>query len=305
VKAVYYLSPLLIAPLFLIDRETLRKGRVFVWYAALGLVFYLGLFDFSQGALDKYLMFLIVPLAVLAAGPMSAIGERIAENGKARAALLIAAALAVAVLIFKLNWLPHDVVALYPKSEWFAHVAHLRWNILTPMNGGSGPMGFYVSFLFIAVSFLATIVAAIVARFMKRGAAFALALILFLGIGYNLLFAEEYMFGQVNGSSATVLAQATDFLRGHPQIDHVLTYNDIGARELTELGRYDGRFYAAPQFEAGHREKFAKFAGYYMIVDIPHIYENGFYGQFFARCSALWSADSGRIRGSILSCPRP
>src|SRR3989344_7119777 len=65
VKSLYYLSPLLLAPLLFINAEIWRKTRIFCLYLILGFVFYFIVFDFSSGALDKYVMFTIVPFAVI------------------------------------------------------------------------------------------------------------------------------------------------------------------------------------------------------------------------------------------------
>ena len=321
IKAVFYLSPLLIAPLVWLSRETIKRTRVFWLYLALGFVFYFVLFDFSQGALDKYLMFAIVPLAIMAGAIFSeAAPERVPPvkslrignffatlSGWRRKAVLSLAGLIFAAALLVLNWLPQTVAALYPKSEWFGRVLHGHWNVLTPITGGSGPMGFYISFLFIAASFLVTIAIAAMVRVLpaeKRKAWLvpATLVIVLVGLSYNLVFAEEYLFGGLYGSSPQILSQAISFIAKDPKITQVISYNDIGNRELSALGKYAGRFYAAPQFEAGHEVKFANFAGYYMIVDIPHIYDNGFYGKFFASCKPVWSASSGRIDGKVYDC---
>lgn len=303
IKALYYLSPLMIAPLVFISRETLRKTRVYWLYLVLGFIFYFVLFDFSQGALDKYLMFSVIPLAVINGVILAGLDFSNRKHLKWG----IVSGLVVALLALRLNWLHPAVLALYPKSEWFGHVLHGNWNILTPINGGSGPMGFYVSFLFIAVSFGLAIAVAALSRMMRsKGKDFvipAMFVILAVGLAYNFVFAEEYFHGRVNGSAPAVLSQAVDFLKVHPEVGPILTYNDIGSRELAEIGRYAGRFYVAPQFEEGHRQLFAKFRGYYMIVDVPHIYENSFYGHYFAACRAVWNGGSGRITGAIYSCP--
>ena len=303
IKALYYLSPLMIAPLVFISRDVLRKTRIYWLYLVLGFIFYFVLFDFSQGALDKYLMFSIIPLAVING---IILAEAVFSNRK-QLKWGSLTGLVAALIILKLNWLHPALLALYPKMEWFGHVLHGQWNILSPINGGSGPMGFYVSFLFIAVSFIAAVGIAAVSRILRARArnfsAAAMIAVIAIGLAYNFVFAEEYFHGRINGSAPAVLSQAISFLQAHPEIGPILSYNDIGNQEVSALGRYAGRFYAAPQFEEGHRQLFAKFAGYYMIVDVPHIYENSFYGQYFAACKAVWNGSSGRIAGAIYSCP--
>ncbi|HEX7724168.1 MAG TPA: hypothetical protein VF438_00310, partial [Candidatus Paceibacterota bacterium] len=322
VKALYYLSPLVIAPIFLVSRETLRKMRPCLLYLALGFLFYFVLFDFSQGALDKYLMFATVPLIAIAAvaiveaiekarTTLTAAGMRL-SFGKILAALV--PGIAIAALIFWTNFMHPLVVALYPKSEWFGRVAHGHWNILTPITGGSGPMGFYVSFLFIALSFMAAIGAAIIGRLAMNGRFGEarrvwlipmLGIVCIVGLGYNAVFAEEYMFGDINGSSAKVLEADIEFVRQSPLVKQVMTYNDIGAGPLTKLNAYAGRIYATPDAEDLYRAKFAAFDGHYLVVDVPRFYADGFYAKFFGTCTILYQSVSKRISGTVYRCPKP
>ncbi len=318
-KACYYLSPLLLVPLIWLSRDVIKKTRPFWLYLILGSIFYFVIFDFSQGALDKYLMFAIVPLAVICGMTFRNVFQKLEYSsvaprcdtfsetfdvvcyGRGKAGFIgsVLVGLVISVLLFLTNFLPQIVVGLYPKTAWFSNVAHGHWNILTPFTGGSGPIGFYVSFLFIALSFIVTIVIAILARSKKELAVTAATLILLVGITYNFVFAEEAFHGKINGGAATVTRDLAEYVQSHDEIKQVMTYNDIGTGLL--VPKYAGRFYAAPQYEEGHREKFAKFTGYYMIVDIPHLYE-GFYSQFFAGCRSVHSASSGRISGNIYKC---
>src|SRR3989344_2013553 len=199
VKSLYYLSPLLLAPLFFINAEIFRRMRVFFLYLFLGFIFYFILFDFSAGALDKYLMFAIV------------------------------------------------------KREW-------------------------------------------------RSA--ACLIILMIGVMYNTVFIEEMLFGKINGSAPEVLAQTINFINKSPDITQVITYNDSGAYELSKAGKYAGRFYAVPAYEESHRKLFSGFDGNYMIIDIPHLYETGFYGEFFKKCTRIFETRSGQIGGYVFKCPR-
>ena len=296
-KAIYYLSPLLTLPLLWLSKETFKRTRIFVLYIIFGSVFYLAVFDFSQGALDKYLMFVIVPLCIIVGDILASVFSRKPYNKYVIGIL----AVAISVGLTMLNLLPQIVVGLHPKTEWFSNVLHGNWNILTPFTGGSGPIGFYVSFLFIAASFIVVSVVAVAGKLRPDWRASAAILIVIIGLAYNGIFAEELLYGRINGSAPAVLHDLTAYIRSSSDIKEVITYNDIGARELGP--KYAGRFYAAPQFEEVHRQKFAKFNGYYMIVDIPHLYETGFYSQFFKRCHDDHSAQSSKIAGHVYRCP--
>lgn len=310
VKAVYYLSPLLLAPLLWIDREIAGKARVFWLYIGLGSVFYFGLFDFSRGALDKYLMFLIVPLSVLVGAVFADLfksGWSVFRGKPGRPTVAVAAVLvglAIAILLVVLNLLPQQVVPLYPKTEWFGRVLHGQWSVLTPLNGGSGPLGFYISFSFIAWSYIVAVIVAAFALVKKERRAMAAVAIIFIGLSYNLVFAEELFYGRLNGSAPQVLSEAVAFVSQSDRIKRVMTYNDIGAGNLSAIGKYYGRIYATPDSEGAYRKKFADFDGHYLVIDIPKLYEQGLYYRFFAECEPMFRSTSKAVTGTVYDCSR-
>lgn len=298
IKAIFYLSPLLFAPLFFLSRPIFEKTRVFFIYLATSFLFYFVLFDFSGGALDKYLMVMIVPLSIICGCVLGDMFER----GYSLNRKDMTMGIGLSSLLLCLNFFPHTIIGLYPKTEWFRSVLHLKWNILNPFNGGSGPLGFYVSFLFIAASFFMTIVVVCIGIKKKSIKSGMIALSLFVGISYNLFFTEELVFGKINGSSYSLLDQSVEFLVVSKNTSKVLTYNDIGAHQLEKVDLYAGRFYAAPQFEEGHKKKFADFTGRYLVVDVPHISLESFYGKFFLKCKSIFEAHSGKMKANVYDC---
>lgn len=299
VKAVYYLSPLLLVPLVLLSRDMLQKTRVFSIYLVLGLIFYFVLFDFSRGALDKYLMCAIVPLSVLAGTVFARFFSRSVPPSRWLIGIGILSAIAVSITACA----PQTVVPLYPKSAWFLSVLHGRLNVLTPFNGGSGPLGFYVSFLPIFLGFFLSLSAVLAGLFVPRFRQGAVFIVLCLGLSYNLLFIEEFSFGKINGSASTALAASLSFIEESGTTEKILTYNDIGAYELLHMGKYAGRFYAAPQFEEGHQKLFAAYSGQFLVVGIPPLYE-GFYSRYFAACDTLFQTRSGVIESTVYTCKK-
>jgi len=303
-KVMFYLSPLAIVPLLFTTGEAFRKTRAFWLYLAFGFVFYFVLFDFSRAVLDKYLMYAIVPLAAIGGVILADVFKgKVWSSYKRQFITAGVIGVVVALALVAANFLPQTVVALYPKTAWFSRVLHLHWNVLTPFNGGSGPMGFYVSFLFIGTSFLVSLVLMIAAFFKKAWRAPVAIILIMIGIAYNLVFAEELFYGGLNGSAPTLLAQTTAFIAQDPVITKVMTYNDIGAGPLSLMGKYTGRIYATPDSEGQYRQKFAAFDGQYLVIDIPRFDPNGFYYKFFAQCHVLFRATSGQIAGSVYDCP--
>ena len=297
IKAIFYLSPLLIVPLFFVSRDILRKATPFLWYLALGFVFYFILFDFSHGALDKYLMFTIIPLCVISGAILSKLTSSF--NLRDNSLHLIAGAI-LSVALTALMFISLEVVPLYPKTEWFSRVTRGDWNMLTAFNGGSGPVGFYASFIFIAYSFIVASVVALAGRIWKPLLGVAAVVIVCIGVAYNSTFIEEFSFGKVYGSVEVVLDSTIEYLKTTDNIKSVSTHNDIGAYELKHIGKYGSHFTAAPQFEASAREYLPAFDGAFLVIDIPPLYD-GFYRDFFNSCTILFTARSGAITSTVYS----
>lgn len=299
-KAAMYLSPVLVlAPLFG-NRGSLIKTRLFWIFMAGGLVFYLALFDFSQATIDRYLQFLILPLSAIGGLALSQLPWKEFLSTRGAKLVLLGSVLAAAAL-FLINFLPHDVFGLHPKTEWLSRVAGFRWDFLFPFTGGSGPLGFYVSFLFIALSFIVSAIISALALLKKPWKTGLAIVFLAIAVAYNGVMAEEFIFGKLNGSSR-VLYPALGYIEGNGSISSVVTYNDIGTYELSAMGKHKQRLYIAPQFEEGNRETLNLFKGHYLIVDIPRINPESFQGKYFESCDILFERSSGKISSRVYDC---
>ncbi len=295
IKAIFYSSPLLLLPLVLASRADVQKNRIFAVYLAVGAVFYFVLFDFSQGALDKYLMFMIVPCAALC-GTILARTLMGLQRRELLYGLLLGAALASMVTL--LNFISPSVIPMYPKAEWITSILSGNWNILFPFTGGDGPTGVYFSFLVIAVAFILSAILVIFVRFRSRAALVALIVV---GVTFNALFIEEYLYGRINGSAGAVLRTSLAYIDAH-QIGPIISHAEIGAYELKARGEYAGRFYAVPGYEPGHRALFAAHTGAYLVVQVPLFNAESFYAKYFATCTSIFKTNSGVIEGDIYDC---
>jgi glycosyltransferase involved in cell wall biosynthesis len=295
VKAVFYLSPLILIPVVFVSRADLLRTRIFVTYILLGGIFYFILFDFSQAALDKYLMFLVVPLAAISGTVIARVLPTLS-----RREMLLGGGLGVifAIALLFLNFLSPRVVPLYPKQQWILDILHGHWNTLFVFTGGDGPVGVYLSLLFIGASFIACLALLIVARFRFRS---LLVSVLVICVAYNAVFVQEFLYGTLNGSAKTALHQSLDFIRTH-DVGAVITHGEIGKYELDGMDKYAGRFYAVPGNEEGHKERFAGHDGSYLVINVPRFNIDSFYARFFAQCSALHATRSGEIEATIYDC---
>jgi hypothetical protein len=298
-KAVYYLSPLLLAPLVLLSREHVMRLRPFLIYLGIGALFYFVVFDFSHGALDKYLMFSILPCAALSG---IALTDALRSANAQMIRTGVVAGVVLAALIGSTVFLSPSAMPLYPKTAWFASILSGNLNVLTPFTGGSGPAGFYISFLFIVLSFAVTGALALLALFSKRLRITAVVALVVVGVSYNAVFLEEFSFGKLHGNANEALAAMLPFVETVPP---VITYNDYGAYELTKMGKYAGRFYGVPQFEESHVTRFAEHIeggeGHFLVIGFPPLYE-GFYTEFFGKCATVASTTTGVIESRIYLC---
>ncbi len=298
VKSLFYLSPLLILPPLFSNKETINKLRPFSLFVVIGLVFYFILFDFSVGALDRYLAFLIVPLVILSAK----VFDQFVGNGEKIKKSDLVFVVVSSVLVFAIQFANHFVPYVYPKTDWINRVFDLKWNFLYPFSGGSGPLPFYVSFLFIGiiwgVCLLFVLVAKIDKGFIKR----SLFIVAFLGILYNFVFIEEYQVGKINGSARFLVDDLSSYIKSNKNIKDVLVYNDNGGFNIYRMGKYERRIYAVPDFADTYIPIFQKFQGHIMLVNIPRFNPESLYGNYFASCEIVYEKESVYIGAAVLNC---
>ena len=195
------------------------------------------------------------------------------------------------------------VPSLYPKSLWISRVLSLEWNFLYPFSGGSGPLTFYVSFAFIALSWMVAIF--FVALFVLRENFKKEFWILFMisGLVYNLVFVEEYTLGKINGFAPALVRNAAAFIATNPDIQKVVVYNDNGGREVQATGKYEKRLYTADYFDQKEKAKtINNFSGHYLVVDAPRIDPNSIYEKYFAGCVPVYRRTDQYISATVYDC---
>ncbi len=298
VKSILYLSPLIIIPTIFVDREIFSKTRAFFIFIILGLFFYLFLFDFSIGALDRYFEFLVIPLVIISG---LVFYKHFDKNVKDQKTLLFS--IIIALLIFAFQFFQHSVPSLHPKSEWIGRILSFNWDFLYVFSGGSGPMPFYVSFGFIAFFWLLSIFLGLFGRFSRNVEGGILICILVFGLTYNLVFVEEYMFGKINGSAKKVLSSSMQYIEDN-SIKNIVVYNDNGGWDVRQTGQYNRRMYATPAFESSYREFLSGFRGNILYINIPRVESNSFYSDYLSSCSALYEVNDKYIKSQVLNCSK-
>lgn len=297
-KSLMYISPLLLLPLVFIDKEIWKKIRPMFLFLIFGTMFYLFIFDFSLGAIDRYFQFTVVPLSIISGFIFSKYFE-LKEKIKTSDYFF---AIVLGIAIFSVQFFHHFVPPLYPKTEWLSRIFYLKLNFLFPFMGGSGPIPFYISFLFIALVWLGSLIFVANGLINKNLTKRTLFALLVFGLIYNVTFLQEYMFGGINGSSKKLVADAVSYIQKNEDIKNVIVYNDNGGWDVRKTGKYARRMYATPQFEDEYRKYLGDFSGHIMFVGIPAISKDSFYQKYFDSCKIIYEKTDKRIPSKIYEC---
>ena len=299
VKAALYLSPLLVLMPLLATRDDFERVRPLVFFTCFGLFFYLILFDFSIGALGRYLQFLIVPLVALAGVVLARTFPAIVRVSP----YVLLAGVVAALGIFVVQYEPHAVPALYPKAAWLGRVASFHWAFLYPFSGGSGPLTFYVSFLFLALSWIVSSAVVALAFFKRQWAPALIMLLMPLSLGYNAAFAEEYLLGHINGFAPGLVERAAAFIANDADVQRVVVYNDNGGAEIQATGKYEKRLYTSPDFDWRDKARTINaFNGHYLVTDAPPIDPDGFFAKYFATCIPVYQDTDRYMHATLYDC---
>lgn len=299
VKGLLYSSPFLVGIPFLASKQTLARLRPFLFFLGSAFIFYVVLFDFSVGALDRYLQLLILPLIVLSAVTVTHI-LNISDKRTKEYALL---GVIVALSILLLQTLPHYVPALHPKTEWVSRFLSLRWNFTYPFSGGSGPLGFYVSFLLISCSWIITTAVVAWAWYKPNARKLAVVFLIPIAFAYNGAFAEEYLVGFWNGHAPKLLAHAVEFIRINPDIKKVTVYNDNGGSDVQATGKYHRRLYVDPMFDLdGKVQTLNNDKMHYFVLDVPRLDPNSVYVRYFASCIKVYEEVDKKMSAIVYDC---
>ena len=297
-KSILYTSPLLVIPVFFANKEIFKKTRVFYLFIIFGLIFYLFLFDFSIGALDRYFAFMVIPLCIIVG---AIIVEKIKSIKDVKLPFILVATIVI-LIVNSLQFLSQAVPPLYPKTEWVHRILSLHWNFLYPFSGGSGPLGFYISWMFIGIMWLFGVGLFIWYFLNKERKSTVLAIIMLLGFVYNGVFIQEYLFGSTNGSAPKLVKESVEYIKNNPSVDKVVVYNDNGGWDVRGTGKYVRRLYATPQFEDSYREFFKDYFGYILYIDIPRIGSDTYYSKYFDSCSVVYKDSDKYINAEVLKC---
>ncbi len=299
IKALLYTSPFLVCIPLMGKKEDFVQVRSFIFFLIFAFIFYIVLFDFSLGALDRYLQLGILPLTVFSAVVISSIFKE--ENNRVKKFFWYG--ITTSLIFFCTQFISHYVPALHPKSLWISRVLSLKWNFVYPFSGGSGPLGFYVSFLFMALAWIISLTLVLFGKIKPNYTACVLAFLIPVGIIYNGLFIEEYLVGYFNGSAPKLLAHAVEFIKNDSDIKSVTVYNDNGGNEIQAIGKYDKRLYVDPKFDVVEKTKTLNtHKEHYFVLDVPRIDLTSVYVKYFNSCKVVYKEIDQKMSATIYDC---
>ncbi len=236
-QGLMLMSPLLLVTplctwrLVSVRTEQERRGARIAWtFAILWAAFHIFVLKASFRPLERYLLPCAFALALLAALLIA----RTIRTRKDTIRVVFTTALAYAILLC-IDRSVTTIHALYPKAAFFARVLGLQWDFLVPFRGSSGPFGFYVGFLTMAVAFLVCVILALVAILSRaRVRVWTIIAIIAIGIAYNCIIAQEYLFAvshpDINEGGRFLL----DYGKSHDLPQPVYSWNAIGRTELAD-----------------------------------------------------------------------
>ncbi len=297
-KSMVLVGPLLLfgGLMGLLDRTMFHRYRFWWLYLLFSTLFYAVVFDFTTLTIERYFMFAIAPLAIIAAEPLWDMLQKIRRMPWRPLLVAGLVATAIAAVLF----IPHDVIPLYPKAVFAHRALSLQWNFLVPITGGSGPVGFYVSALFVGLSWLIMAGALLVWQKVPKQRAFATALFLCLGVAYTGVMLEEYLVGSIYGSPNRVAWETVRYVNTNPDITQVISYYNYGPYDLRQSGKYAARFYVTPKRDYSGR--IMAWRGYYMIIDFPAIAADDQYMRIITRCPIAKQFTDKLITGTVYDC---
>ena len=300
-KVFFLLSPFLL--LLLNIKKNWQRHEFWLWYIVSGLLFYLVLFDFSNRTIDRYMMFLILPLVFIGGNILSSWFDEIKPLSNFAKKSFLVSFTALLVMAFWSILSYNAVLPLVPKIAYIENIKNFNLNFLLPFSSGSGPIGFYMSVKFIAIFFVLSLLAVLFYKFsIGKIKIIMLAGFISIALIYCLVFDFELAYGLAYGLPDKVAHKILTEAVSNRDIADVITYNDTGAYELAFAGKYKARFYTQPIFENSSVGRMKENKGYYTVLDFPEINKQTVFWQYLQSCETIFYSQDKKINGYIFNC---
>ena len=296
-KSLVLIGPAAVLALCFAIKEP--KRHLFqILFVASQLLFYTVLFDFTHRTLERYMLVLALPVAVVVGDFFARYATPEALRNKRG---LILAGILLAIFAGITFGLPKDAIPLHPKQQFVQKVVHFDFGFLIPISGGSGPIGFFVPTDVTIYAF--ALVTIFSAWFVFRGGDKRLIpSMIVLIFAFALLADQEFAFGALYGNASRLAKQTIAWVNANPEIKHVITYNDIGGWELHEGNKYFKRFYLNPDFQAATQQRMAEYDGHYLVIGMPPLPPDDPSVKYFATCKDIYHQTDKKVTADVYDC---
>jgi hypothetical protein len=297
-QAIFFISPLLIGLLLIAPYE--KKHRFFYVLIGVFIIFYLFFLGVSFRAFERFWTPLLPALAI--------IGGAFLANLKLKKKewwWIGGAAIGAYIILMLLQLVPGHIYPLYPKSAYVARVLHFQWNFYVPFHSSTGPFGFFVQFSVLVAGFVMAAIA-LLGYFLTKKKKARVFLLLFLGIGlaYNAIMVQEYLFSPMTPNLNKVAWEVNDYVHENiPTTREVAAYQRFGNYLLRE---YDLEFFGYDGYDDPVTNRYLlNTTRVLVIIDYPVIPKDTQFWQIINSCTMLASfEDKGVTMGYVFDCSK-
>jgi hypothetical protein len=196
------------------DEDNNKKILLYLWIAVIFIFYLFGLRGYER-SFERYLIAAMPAICILCAdfisglisevmpknreekkGNIRTISKLSKKNTIKYLSILVMAFILGLILFFSLNFSHTNYISFYPKTAYFENVMKLHWDFFVPFTGNAGPLGFYIHFKIIIISFIMLFIS-LSAYFLtnsKRQAVMIVILSLGFLFAYNIFLIQEFSF---------------------------------------------------------------------------------------------------------------
>lgn len=220
--------------------------------------------------------------------------------------LFVVGSIAFFLLSIFLNILSSQNIPFHPKVGYIATFLSGNWNVLLPLLGNAGPLGFYLSAPFILGGFVFTGILLIFFFIAKKENTQHLLLIILLAValGMNLFVIEESSYGLLHGDVDQVTKELLLYERGDIFTEPVFIFRNYALNGYYLFGKYqDIRILDFPvQEDQSKIEEIQKTHGTVLLVDFPKIDKNSSFWKIIETCEKKKEIRNKEVRGYVFDC---
>lgn len=299
--AFFWMGPLFIG-FYLIKLFRFNKKDILMhlWIIIIFLFFTFGVKE-NFRPLERYFLVILPPLAILGGNQLS----KLKINKKNTTIFLLVFTIFLGFTFF-LNLSHNEILQFYPKSNFVNNVLKFKWDFLVPFTGDQGPIGMYMAFSGIALSFIFSFLflgAYIITKAKKIKLATTLFLcFLAISFSYNVFMAQEMIFSATNVNINKISEDIINYSLKNNLKEPIYIFRNYALKYYL-----DSRYNNIRMLD--FKDEFKKSvineinSGTVIIVDFPSINKNSFLWKKINKCNLIKTFYDKNIRlGYVFNC---